>query len=303
MISVLGDGAFGTALAQVLAHNDHKVTLWCYNPEVATSITTKRRNQLYLPSIELHENITPSTSLEESLQANWIVEAIPVGYLPSVLATIKKVNPTTPWVLASKGISEDKLPADIITSFLGPIPIVILSGPSFARELAAGNPTGLTLASATHAHAFKELLESKTISTDTTTDIIGTQLCGALKNVIALTLGMLEGAGYSANTRALVFTNMMKELAEIITDKGGSQKTLQLFAGIGDITLTTFNSQSRNTTLGRAIGRKEYLHKELPYTEGINTLKSLPGYLTKNYRIFSQVPKIVVEHSPLETLL
>ena len=195
MITVLGDGAFGTALAQILAHNNHQVTLWCYNPEVAHTITTKRCNELYLPAVDLHPNINTCLSLEEVIHdTSFIVEAIPVTYLHAVVSNIKDLNPAIPWVVASKGISDNQLPSEILTNTLGPVPTVVLSGPSFARELASGVPTGLTLASSTHALAFKKIIESDTVFIDTTQDIIGTQLCGALKNVIALTLGILEGA-------------------------------------------------------------------------------------------------------------
>ncbi len=304
MITILGDGAFGTALAQVIAGNGHQVTLWCYNPEVALSITSKRCNELYLPAIDLHPNIHTSLTLTQALQdTSWIVEAIPVAHLYSVLSTIKDLNTQTPWVLASKGISHNQLPSEILSSTLGSLSTVILSGPSFARELASGVPTGLTLASTTHAEPFRKIIESNTVVIDTTTDVIGTQLCGALKNVIALTLGILEGAHYGSNTQALVFTQMIKELAQIIKDKGGSQETIMLLAGIGDLTLTAFNSQSRNKTLGKAIGRKEYLNKELPYTEGVNTLRSLPEYLKKDYPLFNAVHQIALHQKELETLI
>ncbi len=303
MITVLGDGSFGTALAQVLARNGHTVLLWCYNQEVDQAITSTRRNERYLPGIELEPTIRTTLCIEEALHtASWIVEAIPMAYLSSVLSQVTTIKRTIPWVLASKGITQNKLPSELLHEILGELPIVILSGPSFAHQLASGTPTGVTLASSTHAEEFKQMLESDMVYIDMTTDIIGTQLCGAFKNVIALTLGILDGAGYESNTQALIFTKMIQELSHIITDKGGSLSTIMQLAGIGDLTLTAYTDTSRNRTLGKAIGEKKYLEKPLPYTEGINTLRSLPGYLKKRYPLFSAVHNIVLNQQPVNTL-
>ena len=156
--------------------------------------------------------------------------------------------------------------------------MVVLSGPSFAQELALGQPTGLTLASRdlTLAYSFKEVFGQDTVLIEITDDQEGVQWCGALKNIIALTLGLLEGAGYGTNSQALVYTLMVQELNKLVLAQGGKADTILSYAGIGDITLTAYSFQSRNKALGRAAGRKEYLGRELPYTEGINTLRSLP---------------------------
>ncbi len=237
-----------------------------------------------MPGVPLHVNITPTTSLEEALttKSSFIVEAIPITYLRSVLIQAKPfLDPTAPWVLGSKGIEEATgfLPTEILEDALEhTVPVIVLSGPSFAQELAIGQPTGLTLASSDLglACSFKAALTQDSVLIDISTDLAGTQWCGALKNVIALTLGILEGAGYGTNSQALVYTNMVQELQEVISSRGGNANTILSYAGIGDITLTAYSSQSRNRSLGKAVGRKEYLGRELPYTEGINTLRSLP---------------------------
>lgn len=310
-ITVLGDGSFGTALAQTLAHNGHHITLWCYDPEIATSIEQARCNIRFLPGLKLHKNITPSTSLKESLttaEPAWIVEAIPVAYMRSVLSQITACA-HVPWVVASKGIERDTnlLPADIVTQCVPhDIPTIILSGPSFALQLAQGQPTGLTLASRdiTNAEGFRQVIESPSVVVDTTSDDHGTQLCGALKNVIALAMGILEGAGYEANTQALIFTKMVKELALIIDAYKGNQDTLLTFAGIGDITMTAYAAHSRNKALGIGIGKQEYRNKELPYTEGINTLSSIPA-ITRHVStpLFHAVYEVVFNKQDVTSLI
>ena len=311
-ITVLGDGSFGTALAQTLAHKGHSITLWCYDPEIASAIEQARCNIRYLPDLKLHANITPITSLEEALTTadpSWIVEAIPVAYMRSVLSQTQSYVTATPWVIASKGIEAktNLLPSPILTESLGKeVPIVVLSGPSFARQLAEGMPTGLSLASTdlSLATSFKRVIESTTVVVDTTQDIIGTQLCGALKNVIALTLGIIDGAGYETNTQALVFTKMVKELEQLIKKHNGDTNTLLTFAGIGDLTMTAYSSQSRNKTLGKSIGKQEYKDKELPYTEGINTLTSIPAItMDLSVPIFTAVYKVVFDQQPADVLI
>lgn len=308
-VTILGDGSFGTALAQLCARNNLDVKLWCHNPLVADSIKNTGYNTVYMPGLKLHTAIKPTISLKEALSnSSWIVEAIPVAYLRSVLLACKPMlDPSISWVLASKGMERDTgyLPSEILTDALGIPHFVVLSGPSFAQELFTHEPTALTLASpkATSAHSFKTVIEQKNLVLECSADYLGAQWCGALKNVIALAVGMIDGAGYGANSQALVCARMVQELTALITSSGGHLETIVSFAGIGDIALTAYSSQSRNKALGKALGMKEYLEKDLPYTEGINTLAALPLRINITAMpMFHAVHKIVFEGHDLTVL-
>ncbi len=281
-ITVLGDGAFGTALAQLCARNGHDVTMWCYNADVAAMIEKKRCNERYLPSIILHERITAVTSMEKALKnGQWIIEAVPVKFMYSVLALCRPfVNDSTPWVLASKGIDYEtmRIPSHMLYHALEmQVPYVILSGPSFADELAKAEPTAVMLASneLDLAYRFKLAVENDTFFAHVTQDTIGVQICGMIKNSIAIALGILEGAGYGKNAQALVLTQALSELAHIVRAVGGQESTVLSLAGIGDIALTAYSDKSRNRTLGVLIGKGQYETLVESYAEGINCLRAI----------------------------
>ncbi len=310
-ITVLGDGTFGTALAQTLASNGHHILLWCYNPEVAHSIEQTGYNAVYMPGVKLYPTIAPTTSLEEALMApnSLVIEAIPVTYLRSVLTQCKPfVDPTTAWVVTSKGIEAPKvlLPTEIIKDILGnELSIVVLSGPSFAQELIVKQPTALTLASTylELAEAVKVLLQNDALLIETSLDEVGVQWCGALKNVIAVALGIVEGAGYGTNSQALVCTKMIHELKQVIMVYGGDPQTVLSFAGIGDIMLTSYSSQSRNRETGRALGKKEIAPHKLPYTEGINSLQAIPSIIKLiKIPVFEAVYEIVYNQADVASI-
>lgn len=281
-ITVLGDGAFGTALAQLCARNGHEVTIWCYNADVAHMIEKKRCNERYLPSIILHERITAVTSMENALKdAQWIIEAVPVKFMQSVLSLFRPfVNDSTPWVLASKGIDYEtmRIPSHMLYHVLEmQVPYVILSGPSFADELAKAEPTAVLLASneLDFAYRFKLVVENDTFFAHVTQDTVGVQICGMIKNIIALALGILEGAGYGKNAQALVLTQALSELAHIVRAAGGQESTVLGLAGIGDIALTAYSNKSRNRTLGMQMGKGQYETLDVSYAEGITSVRAV----------------------------
>ncbi len=281
-ITVLGDGAFGTALAQLCARNGHDVTMWCYNADVAHMIEKKRCNERYLPSIILHERITAVTSMEKALKdGQWIIEAVPVKFMYSVLDLCRPyVNDSTPWVLASKGIDYEtmRIPSHMLYHALEmQVPYVIVSGPSFADELAKAEPTAVMLASneLDLAYRFKLAVENDTFFVHVTQDTVGVQICGMIKNSIALALGILEGAGYGKNAQALVLTQALSELAHIVRAAGGQESTVLSLAGIGDIALTGYSDKSRNRTLGVQIGKGLYETLDESYVEGMNGIRAV----------------------------
>lgn len=292
VITVIGEGAWGTAVATLLAHNGHTVLLWCHDEKVKKSIETKQVNERYLPGITLSKNIVPILDLGEALkQSSWIFEAIPIKYLRSVLEAIDLHMCTNkPWVILSKGIENSTLmlPGQIIDSVLGfQTPQVVFFGPGFAHDLAHKHITAVALASTDEKLAFslQKLLKNDYFKPAISSDSRGAQLCGALKNVIALCVGMLSGAGYGDSTKAFVITQGLHEMATLVTACGGKQETVYGLAGVGDLILTSYGKQSRNVKVGYMLGQGKPLDLILQETgmtpEGINTLTSIHELMKK----------------------
>jgi glycerol-3-phosphate dehydrogenase (NAD(P)+) len=292
-VCVLGDGSWGTAVATLLAHNGHTVYLWCHNPSVAAQIQQTRINTHFLPNIILHERIIATINLELAFaECDTIFEAIPVQFMRSVLEKTKCYNTKNhKWIALSKGIEQKTflLPTQIITDVLDASTITAtVAGPSFAYELARQHLTGFVIA--TQDKAFSQtinlMLSTSFIRTDITSDWIGTQTVSALKNVIALGMGILEGAEYGNNTKALFFTRGLNALATLVNTFGGEPKAVYGLAGVGDLTLTAFSMLSKNAQLGYKIGtgqKLDHLLKETQHIpESINTLHSLNTLMQKN---------------------
>ncbi len=297
-VCIIGDGAWGTAVATVLATNQVPVKLWCYDPAVAHSISTIGINERYLPGIKLSPRITPTSSLEWALaDSTWVFVALPVIYIRSVLlqAILYTHNnhDNQRWAILSKGIENNTLlcAGDLVASLIPQIsPPVIVSGPSYAHEVACGQLTAVTLACSVikNAQDLACLLATPYFLTTCSSDSTGVQVTGAVKNVIALGMGMLDGAGYQDNTKALMFVQAIREIKELIKIMGGDQATFDGLSGIGDLVLTAYGKSSRNRKAGQLIGQgmsiddlKDTLHS-LP--ESINTVRSLTQ-LAQKYKI------------------
>lgn len=315
-LTVLGDGAFGTAVATLLAHNGHTVHLWCHNPDVAIAIAAQRYNSTYLPDIKLSDTIIATTSLEEALKNDIIFEAIPVQFMRSVLEKCQPfAKPTQRWVVLSKGLENDTLllPSEIIKNTLAPDSIIaVVTGPSFARELALQQPTGLCVA--THTQELNDeicaLLKNEYVYCQPSDDVFGAQIVAALKNVIALAIGIVEGAGYNDNAQALLTLRALDEIKTVLQFVHAQESTLYGLAGVGDLILTAFGSKSRNHKVGVAIGQGKKLGailadmKAVP--EGVNTLKSLQQLIhSRNLSlpIMSTIYQIVFEHKSVKNLI
>lgn len=325
-IVVLGDGAWGTTCANLIALNNYNVTLWCQNSDVVRDILASKINNKFLPHIKLDNKITPTTDLEFALKdADWIFEAIPVKYLRATINNCKNlVKPENTgvkpkWVILSKGIENDTLllPSQIIQDVLGTqiSNIAVLSGPSFAQDLAQKQITSVSLASEDQdlANQLKKIVQNKYFSTAYTPDIIGVQIAAALKNVIALALGLLDGAKYSENTKAFILTQGLREMGQIIKASCGSshnkEETLLSLAGIGDLVLTATSSKSRNYLLGQKLAQSNNLETILSGThtvpESINTVKSVKQIMEKHnlkLALFTNIHKIIFENLPISTM-
>lgn len=256
MITILGDGSWGTAIAILLAHNGFDVTIWCHNHTVAQSIQTEHKNHQYLPKFDLSKKISATTDLRHALTAEIVFEAIPVKFMRSVLEQCKPYAQSNQlWVSLSKGIENSTLmlPTQIIQDVLGSqTEVAVVSGPSYAHDLALGQPTGVTVA-AERSEAItiiKKNMQNSAFCLEVSRDLLGVQLVGALKNVFALGSGLLEGSGYGANSQALLMMRGLQECEVLLAVLGCKKSTLYSFAGIGDLTLTSFGGKSRNHKVG-----------------------------------------------------
>lgn len=280
-ISVLGAGAWGTALAHIAASNGKKVVLWAREPELIGEIETKRRNTLFLPDVDLHENITPTNDQVLAVsKAEAVLMVIPAQYLRAACRTLRPVWPDgLPAVVCAKGIEQKTgaLLSEILTEELPQAEIAVLSGPTFAEEAAQNKPTALTLACGNETLG-KELVE--TLGTPTfrpyySSDVIGVQIGGAVKNVMAIAAGIVAGKKLGDNARAALITRGLAEISRLAAALGGQTYTLMGLSGLGDLVLTANSTQSRNFTVGLELGKgrrlSDILSEKRTVAEGVFT--------------------------------
>lgn len=277
-ITVLGAGAWGTAIALLLARKGHEVIMWCYEDETSANINTEHENKQFFSGVPLPSSIKATTSLAHALTNDLIFQAIPVPFMRSVLnQCVPFVRPSQMWCSLSKGIENQTLlfPSAIIKEILGEAtPVAILSGPSFAQEVADHEPTIATIVAENHhfCEKVKELVQEPTFCCTTSLDIQGVQCASALKNVIALGSGLLAGIGYHCNTQVFFLLQCIEEIKPLIIALGGSPQTIYGPAGIGDLVLTCFGKQSRNYSYGLEFGTGLGQNQKNRTVEGINTL-------------------------------
>jgi glycerol-3-phosphate dehydrogenase (NAD(P)+) len=285
-VAVIGEGAWGSAIAMLLSDNGFKVNLWCQDPSVAQTISEKRKNERYFPSYALPASIIPVTDFAAALDGvTYIFEAIPVKYLRTVFTTMRPhIRKDHVVIILSKGIENNTLlfPSALVQEVLGfPVEHAVLAGPNFANEIAEQRVTAATLASPScdRAIEIQHLLANNYFRPYITTDTIGTQVGAALKNVISLGIGMAEGAGLSENTKAFLLTRGLAEMAQVAVALGGRKETVYGLSGVGDLVLSSMGTQGRNVSLGRELGQGKTLAElervidVLP--ESVNTVKSL----------------------------
>jgi glycerol-3-phosphate dehydrogenase (NAD(P)+) len=258
MIAVVGGGAWGTALAQVMATQE-QIILWAREPEVVASINAARENTLFLPGIKLHDRIRATGRIGELAGADvWLVVA-PAQHLRSVLAACPLDHCPT-LVLCAKGIEAGslKLMAEVVAD-ISDAPVAVLSGPTFAAEVARGLPTAVTLAvdDASQGEALVQRLARPSFRPYLSDDITGAEIGGAVKNVLAIACGVVEGAGLGLNARAALIARGFAEMTRFGLARGARAETLAGLSGLGDLVLTCSSPNSRNFTLGLGIGRGE----------------------------------------------
>lgn len=286
-IGVVGAGAWGTALAMLANRAGSVATLWTRNAQVMEAIRQQRENVQYLPDIFIDSAIGVTDDLQQFSQCDILIISIPAQSLRTVAISLSDiVRANVPLVLATKGIERGSLMlmSEVVQSILPHNPIAILSGPNFAREAAQGLPTAATLATLHPAAAEKIAfsLGGKFFRLYTSTDPVGTQIGGALKNVLAIAAGIVEGRGLGENARAALITRGIAEIARLARAKGGAEETLMGLSGIGDILLSCSSAKSRNYALGMRLGQSNQadiaalLHQRSGgLTEGVATAESV----------------------------
>jgi glycerol-3-phosphate dehydrogenase (NAD(P)+) len=285
--AVIGAGSFGTCLAILLAEKDHQVDLWARDPGLAEAITRHHRNPRYLTEFRLPDTIRATTSLEEALAGKEIVlSVLPSHGVREVWTNASRfVEPGSLIVSASKGIElgSGKLMSQVLQEILPPEAaerLVVLSGPSFAREIAERRPTALTIASANDgfAIAVQSLLSSPLLRCYSNNDVLGVELAGALKNVIAIAVGACDGMELGTNARAATITRGLAEITRLGVALGANPMTFLGLSGLGDLVLTCTGDLSRNRRVGYEIGRGKKLEDVLAglhqVAEGVRTTRS-----------------------------
>lgn len=259
-ISVLGSGAFGTALAISLAGNG-PVTLWARNPMKAQAMQDSRRNGTRLPGVELPENLSVTADIAEACQSEVLLLAVPMQTLRGVLEEYGAHLAGKTLVACCKGIELDSGlgPVAVIREVLPDAQAALLTGPSFAADIARGLPTALTLAcgDAEVCKKLQEQLTTANLRLYRTTDTIGAEIGGALKNVMAIACGAVIGAGLGDSARAALMTRGYAEMQRMALAGGSKPETLAGLSGFGDLALTCTSELSRNYRLGLSIGRGE----------------------------------------------
>jgi glycerol-3-phosphate dehydrogenase (NAD(P)+) len=259
MIGVIGGGAWGTALAQVMAANED-VILWAREPAVVSAINTARQNPDFLPGVTLNPRIRATGMTDDLAAADlWLVVA-PAQHLRSVLAECPVVSRPT-LVLCSKGIEAGTLllMAEVVAQVAADLPVAVLSGPTFAGEVARGLPTAVTLACADAGigPALVNRLARPAFRPYLSDDVTGAEIGGAVKNVLAIACGVVEGAGLGLNARAALIARGFAEMTRFGLARGARAETLAGLSGLGDLVLTCSSPNSRNFTLGMGLGRGE----------------------------------------------
>lgn len=284
-IAVIGAGSFGTAMACAARRAGQDVVIWAREPEVAEAINAGRGNPVFLAGIPVDSGVAATTDLAEAVHgADAVLLVVPSQFLRTVAARMRlALPPGVPVVSCAKGIERGTcaLMPEVMAETLPESPIAVLAGPSFAREVAAGLPIGVTLACADRAVGEKlaRALGTRTFRVYTNDDPISATIGGAVKNVLAIASGIAAGRKLGSGARALIITRGLYEMALLARAKGGKPANLMGLAGIGDLVLTCTGTESRNTSLGIALGEgrrlADILAERKAVTEGVASAASV----------------------------
>ncbi len=290
-IGVLGGGAWGTALAQSLRRAGRDVTLWAYETETVDEINTHHTNNVFLPGVALDPGIKATAKAADLAQADAILLVTPSKFIRAPAAEIAPhFAAGKPVVVCTKGFEEGTggLMSEVVASVLPQAPLAVLSGPSFAGEVARDLPVAVTLACENHelGEALTHALAHRTFRVYWTDDVRAVQIGGAVKNVLAIAAGIVEGRHYGASAHAALTARGFAELARFGTKLGGRFETLTGLSGLGDLILTCHSTQSRNMSLGYALGQGQTLEEILgarkSFSEGVHSAGSVAAIARKH---------------------
>ncbi|MFM8342224.1 MAG: NAD(P)H-dependent glycerol-3-phosphate dehydrogenase [Methylomonas sp.] len=309
-ISILGAGSWGTALALQAARNGCDTMLWGHNPQHISQMQQARENQRYLPGFQFPTNLHITDNLQQAVDfSQLILLVVPSHAFKTTLTTIQPfLSPLSQIAWASKGFDSETgaLMSQVSLSILGSnINTAVISGPTFAKEVAAGLPTALTIASNSEqfANDLTSRFHNQYFRTYTSQDMIGVQVGGACKNVLAIAAGIADGLGLGANTRAALITRGLNEIMRLGIKLGGQADTFMGLTGLGDLILTCTDNQSRNRRFGLALGqgqsREQALTEIAQEVEGIGAAREA-YQLSKHHQvempITEQVYKVLFEN-------
>ncbi len=293
-VSVLGAGSWGTTLAIVLANNGHDVTLWEFNKTYAKNLIKHRVNKVFLPNIRIPEEIQITNDLDEAVEnRHMIVIAIPTQFIRGSLEKLRKKDfKNTIFVSVSKGIEKGTLltVSDVIKDVLPKVnedKIGALSGPSHAEEVSRKIPTAVVAAANDEevAKMIQSAFMNSYFRVYYTTDLIGVELGGAFKNVIAIGAGIIDGVGFGDNTKAAIMTRAIAEITRLGMEMGARRETFAGLSGMGDLIVTCMSRHSRNRYVGEQIGKgkklKEVIASMQMVAEGVETCKSVNELASK----------------------
>ena len=309
-ITVLGAGSWGTALAMLLGENNHQVNLWSHNPEHAKTMQASRENHRYLPCLVFPEALNVVTDLETTLkQTNDILIVVPSHAFRKTLENIKQfltANHRIAW--ATKGLEADSyMPLHLVArEVLGDkISLAVISGPTFAKEVAQGLPGAVTVASNDQDFALEwaHILHNDHFRAYVSKDVVGVEIGGACKNVIAIAAGIADGMGFGANARAALIARALSEITRLGISLGAQAETFTGLTGLGDLVLTCTDDQSRNRRTGLALGEGKNLEAVIKQigqvVEGVATAKEVVALARKqniSMPITEQVYNVLYEN-------
>jgi glycerol-3-phosphate dehydrogenase (NAD(P)+) len=316
-IVVLGAGSWGTALAIQFARGGERTVLWGRAEDDPAELARARRNERYLPGAEFPPSLAIEPDLARAIGSGEdIVLVVPSSVLRLVLQEIKPMlGPRSRVAWASKGfeLATGKLPHQVVGEVLGPhVPIAVLSGPTFAREVGLGLPTAIAVASPNPAFArdLAERISSGGFRAYTQSDIVGVEIGGAVKNVIAIATGVSDGLGYGANSRVFLITRGLAEMVRLGVALGAKRETLMGLAGLGDLVLTCTDDQSRNRRFGRAIAAGKPVEAAIAeigqVVEGYHAAKAVHAVALKHgveMPICRQVFEVLHQGVPIKTVI
>ena len=284
-VCIIGAGAYGLSIALSLSKKEYLIDMWVESKERCVFLNENRKNSGILPNKNIPKTITFTNDIKEIIDNNnLIIIAVAAKYVDSITKEINKYNIKNKYfAILSKGIEQNTCAfvSEVFKRNIKNRNLAVVSGPSFAVDLANNEPVGLSIAGTNKKtiDIFKRLLSSDTIKLRKSSDMIGIELCGSIKNIIAIASGILDGLGYKESTRSFLITESIHDIKSLIHGLGEKKKTILSYAGVGDLLLTATSEKSRNYSYGKLIGEKKFKESqkylETNTVEGYYTLKSI----------------------------